>query len=115
MLEGIVIGMITDVNQGSALASQSEAIELYVNGIIPNLMTLSKPLVKPNPDVSAGRDTSTNIGRAPKPAVFPDIDLIKFQDETENRVIGTRQTERSLFLQGMIESFRSTREWRMSN
>lgn len=35
---GVVIGMVTDVNQTSAYAARSEAIEPYINGIVPNLI-----------------------------------------------------------------------------
>jgi hypothetical protein len=34
--EGLVVGMVTDVSQASGYAARSEALEPYINGIVPN-------------------------------------------------------------------------------
>lgn len=40
---GLVIGIVTDVSQASAYATRGEAMEPYINGIVSNLIGLSKP------------------------------------------------------------------------
>jgi S1-C subfamily serine protease len=37
--DGLVIGMVTDVSQTYAYAARAEALEPYVNGIVPNLIS----------------------------------------------------------------------------
>jgi hypothetical protein len=39
---GLVVGMVTDVSQASGYAARGEAIEPYINGIVPNLTRLAR-------------------------------------------------------------------------
>jgi hypothetical protein len=38
ILNGLVLGLVTDVTQSSAYAARAEVIEPYVNGLVPNLI-----------------------------------------------------------------------------
>lgn len=40
--DGLVVGMVTDVSQSSGYAARGEALEPYVNGIVPNLAKLTR-------------------------------------------------------------------------
>lgn len=40
ILNGVVIGMVTDVSQSSAYAARGETIETYANGIVANLISI---------------------------------------------------------------------------
>lgn len=44
ILNGLVIGMVTDMRQSSTYATRGEAIEPYVNGIVKNLVVISEPI-----------------------------------------------------------------------
>jgi hypothetical protein len=40
ILNGLVLGLVTDVTQASAYAARAEVIEPYVNGVVPNLIKI---------------------------------------------------------------------------
>lgn len=50
ILNGSVVGVVTDVTQAAAYAARGEVIEPYVNGIVPNLITLGNPKTVPTSD-----------------------------------------------------------------
>lgn len=52
LLQGSVLGVVTDVSQSDAYAVRSEAVELYVNGIIRNLSTNSNSSGSPSDEYS---------------------------------------------------------------
>ena len=43
IFNGLVIGSVTDIGQSSSYAARGEVIETYINGIVPNLISLHIP------------------------------------------------------------------------
>ena len=55
ILNGQVIGLVTDISQSSAYAARGEFVELYVNGIVPNLVSAGAAT---NPHPEYGQPTN---------------------------------------------------------
>lgn len=51
---GLVLGLVTDVTQSSSYASRAEVIEIYINGIVRNLI---KIVSEPSREDTSDRDT----------------------------------------------------------
>jgi hypothetical protein len=59
ILNGLVIGLVTDISQSSAYAARGEVIEPYVNGIVPKLIRVGTPITT----LPENKASSTNYKR----------------------------------------------------
>jgi WG containing repeat len=92
--------MITDVSQASGYATRSEVIEIYVNGIVHNLISLNTPTQQPKESPASrtsGRSINDELSpKTQQPNKSGNVGLEKF--ENANGKYGYRKQDGTIVI-----------------